>query len=113
MFRFVGSTVFIAVLLVGASLTISAPASAEVGANPSLLVFHLPPSVTAPAVPVASNWTFFGCWQPRLGTPCSDVFRDSQGGLWVCKACGTTGNPTPGKCRRTTQAELDSGLWCS
>src|SRR5215204_1608008 len=31
----------------------------------------------------------------------------------VCKDCGTTGNPGPGKCSPISQATLNSGLWCS
>lgn len=59
----------------------------------------------------ASNWTFYGCIQ--LGTQCYDVFQDAQGDLWVCKACGTTNNPTPGKCRRLTAYEIQNSRWCS
>jgi ribosomal protein L40E len=91
----------------------AAPASAKVTVSGSLLVFELPVDANAPAVQVASNWAFEGCWQPNTNTPCADVFRDTQGQLWICKACGTTGKPTAGKCRRTSQAELDRGLWCS
>jgi hypothetical protein len=96
-----------------AGIAVTTPALASTTTSASLLLFNLPAVGNAPAVQVASNWTFMGCWTPRNGAPCSDVFRDPQGGLWICKACGTTGNPTPGKCRRTTQAELDRGLWCS
>jgi len=102
----------IAALFLGAFLTTS-PVQASIATAPSLLTFTLPAVGAAPAVQVASNWTFMGCWAPSNFTPCSDVFRDPQGGLWICKACGTTGNPTPGKCRRTSQAELDRGFWCS
>ena len=59
----------------------------------------------------ASNWNFYGCIQ--LGTQCYDVFQDPQGDLWVCKACGTTNNPSPGKCRRLTAWEIQNSLWCS
>lgn len=63
--------------------------------------------------PVAS-WTLLGCWKSRPWlTTCFDVFRDDTGTLYICKACGTTGNPNKGKCRQTTQSELDSGNWCS
>ncbi len=82
--------------------------------HPSLLPLALPasPHALAPAAPVAS-WTHQGCWTPRSGSPCVDVYRDGSGQLWLCKACGTTGNPSPGKCSKTTQAQLDRGLWCS
>jgi|GEM_PF-1353950 len=101
-------------LLLCAARTAAEPAPASAPVNGSLLVF-IPPGVVAapPAVPPTSKWTLVGCWTPRSGTPCSDIYRDPQGGLWLCKACGTTGNATPGKCRTITQAELDRGLWCS
>ena len=95
-----------------AGIAVTTPALASTATNASLLPFNLPAVGNAPVVQVASNWTFFGCWQPRSGT-CVDVYRDAQGGLWLCKACGTPGNPGPGKCRMTPQAELDRGLWCS
>jgi len=113
MFRPICLATLIAALLSGAATATAEPASGKDRARASLLVFKVPVDGIAPVVRVASNWTFLGCWTPRSGTPCADVFRDPQGGLWICKACGTTGNPTPGKCRRTTQAELDRGLWCS
>src|SRR5258705_5161939 len=77
----------------------------------AMLLTFTPPAYNISGVPVASNWTFFGCWSARIGSPCLDVYRDPEGGLWICKACGTTGKPGPGKCRRTTQAELDRGVW--
>jgi hypothetical protein len=87
--------------------------------RPAILPFHLPVSVLEPRssipspTPVAS-WTLLGCWRSRPWvTTCYDVFRDEAGVLYVCKACGTTGNPSKGKCRQTTQAELDGGTWCS
>src|SRR5881394_2477195 len=79
-----------------------------IGCMGSLVLLLL--TFTPPAHAVAKNWTFQGCWSPRTGSPCLDVYSDPLGDLWICKACGTTGNPGPGKCRRTTQAELDSGL---
>lgn len=59
----------------------------------------------------AANWTFSGCIQ--LGSTCYDVFSDQQGSLWVCKACGTTNHPGPGKCRKLTAYEIANSLWCS
>jgi hypothetical protein len=113
MFRFASSATLIAALILTAGAASAAPTTVKVVPGAALLVFELPVNPNAPATQVASNWTFLGCWTPRSGTPCSDVFRDPQGRLWICKACGTTGNPNPGKCRRTTQEELNSGLWCS
>jgi hypothetical protein len=98
--------------LLGSASASAAPTAVN-AANPSLLVLRLPAMEVTSAVPVASNWTYSGCWSPRTGSPCVDVYRDTQGRPWICKACRTTGNPGPGKCRQTTQAELDRGLWCS
>lgn len=61
----------------------------------------------------AAKWTFEGCWTQFASGPCRDVFRDDQGNYWICKDCGTTGNPTPGKCNPISQATLASGFWCS
>ena len=62
--------------------------------------------------PVA-NWTFEGCWTQFQAGQCRDIFRDQEGNYWICRACGTTGNPTPGKCSPISQATLASGFWCS
>lgn len=59
----------------------------------------------------AANWTFVGCIQ--LSQTCYDVYDDGSGALWVCKACGTTKNPGPGRCRRLTAYEIANSLWCS
>lgn len=59
----------------------------------------------------AANWIHWGCIQ--LGSQCYDVFQDPQGALWVCKACFTTQNPNPGKCRRLTPWEIQNALWCA
>ena len=99
----IGAVLFLAVTV--------APAAAATK-NPELPPLNLPKIANSPAVPVA-GWTFMGCWSRYNGSPCIDVYRDSQGDLWLCKACGTTGNPSPGKCTRTSQAALDRGLWCS
>ncbi|HEU4508669.1 MAG TPA: hypothetical protein VFR78_10555 [Pyrinomonadaceae bacterium] len=66
----------------------------------------------ASAAPVA-NWTFSGCWTQFSSQPCRDVFVDEQGQHWICRACGTTGKPGPGKCNPISQSTLASGLWCS
>src|ERR1051325_10336563 len=65
------------------------------------------------AAPPAASWTFEGCWTQFSAGPCRDVFRDQQGNYWICRDCGTTGNPTPGKCNPISQATLASGFWCS
>jgi hypothetical protein len=112
MFRPFRIGVLITVLFLACFAT-TTPALASTAPHNALLPFSLPAVGNAPVVRVASDWTFFGCWHGSSTTPCLDVFRDPQGGLWICKACGTTGKPGPGKCRQTTQAELDRGLWCS
>jgi hypothetical protein len=58
-------------------------------------------------------FTFEGCWTQFPSGPCRDVFRDDQGNYWICKACGTTGNPTPGKCSIISPTTLAHGFWCS
>ena len=59
----------------------------------------------------AANWTFVGCIQ--LGSTCYDVFSEPNGTLWVCRACGTTNRPGPGKCRKLTPYEIATSFWCS
>jgi len=68
------------------------------------------------AVPTAqpvANWTFSGCWTQFSSQPCRDIFVDEQGQHWICRECGTTGKPGPGKCNPISEATLASGLWCS
>jgi hypothetical protein len=67
----------------------------------------------ASSAPHAANWTFEGCWTQFSSGPCRDVFRDQQGNYWICRACGTTGNPGPGKCTPISPATLATGFWCS
>src|SRR5690349_6231249 len=59
------------------------------------------------------KFTFEGCWTQFVSGPCRDIFRDDQGNYWICKDCGTTGSPGPGKCSQISQATLASGFWCS
>lgn len=70
-------------------------------------------ATTTVAAPSAANWVFEGCWTQFSAGPCRDVYRDQQGAFWICRACGTTGNPGPGKCNPISQATLSSGFWCS
>lgn len=60
-----------------------------------------------------ANWTFEGCWTQFSAGTCRDIFRDNQGNHWICRECGTTGNPGPGKCNQISSSTLASGLWCS
>ena len=69
-------------------------------------------TIEASAAP-AANWTFEGCWTQFSAGPCRDVFRDQQGNYWICRACGTTGNPGPGKCNPISPSTLATGFWCS
>lgn len=69
---------------------------------------------SAPTPPAAAaNWTFEGCWTQWAAGPCRDVFRDAQGNYWICRDCGTTGNPGPGKCSQISPQTLATGFWCS
>lgn len=61
----------------------------------------------------APKWTFEGCWTQFASGPCRDIFRDDQGNYYICKDCGTTGNPGPGKCNPISTTTLASGFWCS
>ena len=110
-------------LFIGLMSLVLAPssgiASEYEATRPALLPFHLPTCQVAipssiPKPTRVASWTLLGCWKSRPWlTTCFDVFRDDTGALYICKACGTTGNPNKGKCRQTTQAELDAGTWCS
>ena len=71
------------------------------------------PTAKTSSAPNAANWTFEGCWTQFSAGQCRDVFRDQQGNYWICRACGTTGNPGPGKCNPISSATLASGFWCS
>jgi hypothetical protein len=70
-------------------------------------------SVTVEASSAGNQYTFEGCWTQFIQGPCRDIFRDQNGGDWICRDCGTTGNPTPGKCTPISSATLASGFWCS
>jgi hypothetical protein len=70
----------------------------------------IPKTASAPST---ANWIFEGCWTQFASGPCRDVFRDDQGNYWICRDCGTTGNPTPGKCSPISPATLSRGFWCS
>lgn len=68
-------------------------------------------ATTTSAAP--ASWTFQGCWTQFSAGTCRDVFTDQQGQHWICRECGTTGNPSPGKCNQISSATLASGFWCS
>ena len=81
-------------------------------AQPTSEAANPAPTKKAAVVP-AANWTFSGCWTQFSSGTCRDIYRDQEGNAWICKACGQTGNPGPGKCNPISQATLNSGLWCS
>jgi hypothetical protein len=68
---------------------------------------------TARTAASSAKFTFEGCWTQFSAGTCRDIFRDDQGDFWICKACGTTGNPGPSKCNRISSATLATGFWCS
>ena len=76
-----------------------------------------PGGVSATVAPAkaapAANWTWQGCWTQFSAGTCRDIYRDAQGNYWICRACGTTGNPGPGKCSQISQQTLATGFWCS
>ena len=74
----------------------------------SLLLF-----VSAAPVPQqASGWSFAGCFSPTGTGPCYDVYSHN-GAYWMCKACGTTKQPSENKCRQLSAYQLANGAWCS
>lgn len=62
--------------------------------------------------PQQSGWVFEGCFQPPNNSKCYDVYN-RNGAYWICKECGTTGQPNETKCRPMTGYEQAFGLWCS
>ena len=78
-----------------------------------LTVFLSGATTTDSAAQPPANWTFSGCWTQFSSQPCRDIFVDDTGQHWICKECGTTGKPGPGKCNPISSRTLASGLWCS
>jgi len=104
--------VVVAVVMVLAAVVLSTDRSAARGASRGAIVRA--PAVAAEPLAGGSSWTLVGCWKSRPWlTTCLDVYTDPSGNYWICRACGTTRTPSPGKCRSTTLAELNSGTWCS
>jgi hypothetical protein len=93
-----------------ASVVTEADLMAELAFHAELEALSDPATLDELAL-AAANWTWSGCIQ--LGSTCYDVYSDQNGTLWVCKACGTTGNPSPGKCRKLTAYEIANSLWCA
>lgn len=67
----------------------------------------------AAVAPATATWVFEGCWSYFPAGSCRDVFRDSQGNYWLCRACGTTGSPSSSKCGQISTQTLATGYWCS
>jgi hypothetical protein len=59
------------------------------------------------------GWTYQGCWSPYPNCAgAKDVYRDSSGAFWQCRACGTTTNPSPTTCYKSSNLN-NIGYWCS
>ena len=71
------------------------------------------PTARNAAVRSTADFTFEGCWTRSSAGPCRDVFRDQDGNFWICRECGATGKPNPGKCTPISQGTLALGFWCS
>ena len=95
---------FVAVVAVLFTLFLSSGVAQPTGQHATV------PNVTTTIV---ANWTFEGCWTQFSAGPCRDIFVDQQGNHYICRECGTTGKPGPGKCNPISQATLASGFWCS
>ena len=99
-------------VVAGVLFTLSLASSAAPPTRDGVVMPSATTTKTSAAAP-AADWTFSGCWTRFSSQPCRDIFVDQQGQHWICKACGTTGKPGPGKCDPISQATLNSGLWCS
>ena len=69
--------------------------------------------VKASATTTTVDWVFEGCWTQYVSGPCRDVYHDAKGNYYICRDCGTTGTPTPGKCSPISSVTLSRGFWCS
>jgi hypothetical protein len=63
------------------------------------------------AVRAQTGWVYQGCWNPRIYGTCYDIYSDASGNYWLCKACGTTTNPSPKTCGQVFPNS--TGYWCS
>jgi hypothetical protein len=103
--RSAGLTLLLAVLAVVAPFAAAGEAAAP------------PACASTPASFLATQpdagFVFEGCWAWFPIGPCYDVYRDSTGGYWICRQCGTTTKPGSGQCSRITLQTLNTGWWCS
>ncbi len=88
-------------------------ASGPAQSNSGDAAIRSPVIIEASSTAPAANWIFEGCWTQFSSGPCRDIFRDQEGNDWICRECGSTGKPGPGKCNPISQATLASGFWCS
>lgn len=77
-----------------------------------LLVSAAPAPQFQPKPQPVADWAFAGCFSLTGSTPCYDVYTHN-GGYWMCKACGTTNQPSENKCRLLSAYQLANGRWCS
>ena len=58
------------------------------------------------------GWYRQGCWSPYPNcVGAKDVYRDASGAYWQCGACGTTANPSPTTCYKSSNLN-NIGYWC-
>jgi len=77
------------------------------------LMFSVAALLSVLAAQAQTTWTHVGCWSPYPNcVGAKDVYQDSTGQLWQCRACGTTTNPSPTTCYKSSN--LNSiGYWCA
>lgn len=69
-------------------------------------------SLSAFAMEAQSGWVYQGCWSPYPNcVGAKDVYRDSTGAFWQCKACGTTTAPSTRICYKSGNLNA-IGYWC-
>lgn len=60
----------------------------------------------------AHDRTYLGCWSPYPNCAgASDIYRDTEGRLWDCGACGTF-KPHSSYCRQVGTSIYTIGYWC-
>lgn len=78
-----------------------------------ILGLVLATSLSVAAVEAQSGWVYQGCWSPYPNcVGAKDAYRDASGAFWQCKACGTTTNPGPSTCKKSSNLNA-IGYWCS
>jgi len=79
-----------------------------------ILGLVLAASLSVAAAEAYPGWTYVGCWSPYPNcVGAKDVYRDSTGAYWQCRACGTTTNPGPTGSGCYKSGNLNAiGYWC-